>query len=75
LLKIEKLIEKEIEKLDLPEGCGEKPQMPSGEGKPKRRYYGKKGKFHSGKGKSNSNPNKQQNKSHQPNKQTQKKSQ
>ena len=75
LLKIEKLIEKEIEKPDLPEGCGEKPQMPSGEGKPKRRYYGKKGKFHSGKGKSNSNPNKQQNKSHQPNKQTQKKSQ
>jgi superfamily II DNA/RNA helicase len=75
LLKIEKLIEKEIENPDLPEGCGEKPQMPSGEGKPKRRYYGKKGKFHSGKGKRNSNPNKQQNKSHQPNKQTQKKSQ
>ena len=27
LLKIERLIEKEISKPDLPEGCGEKPEM------------------------------------------------
>ena len=75
LLKIEKLIEKEIEKPDLPEGCGEKPQMSSGEAKPQRHHYGRKGKAHPSKGKSNSKSSKQQNKSHKPNKQSQKKSQ
>lgn len=44
LLKIEKLIEKEIEKPDLPEDCGEKPQMPSSSGSSKRRYHGKQNK-------------------------------
>ncbi len=39
LLKIEKLIEKTIDKPDLPPGCGEKPQMTSGVKKPQRRYY------------------------------------
>ena len=40
LLKIEKLIEKEIEKPELPEGCGEKPQMPTGKAASKSRHNG-----------------------------------
>lgn len=40
LLKIEKLIEKEIEKPELPEGCGEKPQMPTGKAASKGRHNG-----------------------------------
>ena len=40
LLKIEKLIEKEIEKPELPEGCGEKPQMPTGKVASKSRHNG-----------------------------------
>lgn len=40
LLKIEKLIEKEIEKPKLPEGCGEKPQMPTGKAASKGRHNG-----------------------------------
>lgn len=40
LLKIEKLIEKEIEKSELPEGCGEKPQMPTGKAASKSRHNG-----------------------------------
>lgn len=58
LLKIEHLIEKEVPKPDLPEGCGEKPEM-SKEGtgaNKKRRYYGKRGGKHSHKG-SNGKPN------------------
>ncbi|MDE6720873.1 MAG: DEAD/DEAH box helicase [Bacteroidaceae bacterium] len=41
LLKIEQLIEKEIDKPALPEGCGEKPQMPTGNASSKKRYYGR----------------------------------
>ena len=40
LLKIEILIEKEIEKPELPEGCGEKPQMPTGKAASKSRHNG-----------------------------------
>ena len=43
LLKIEKLIEKEIDKPELPEGCGEKPQMPTGKGSSKSHYHGRGG--------------------------------
>jgi superfamily II DNA/RNA helicase len=43
LLKIEKLIEKEIDKPDLPEGCGEKPQMPTGKASSKNRHQGRGG--------------------------------
>jgi superfamily II DNA/RNA helicase len=39
LLKIEKLIEKNIDKPDLPPGCGEKPEMKSGVKKPHRQYH------------------------------------
>lgn len=39
LLKIEKLIEKTIDKPDLPPGCGEKPEMKSGVKKPHRQYH------------------------------------
>ncbi len=39
LLKIEKLIEAEIDKPELPEGCGEKPQMENKERKPRKRYH------------------------------------
>jgi len=39
LLKIEKLIEKTIDKPDLPLGCGEKPEMISGVKKPHRQYH------------------------------------
>ncbi len=39
LLKIEKLIEKTIDKPDLPSGCGEKPEMISGVKKPHRQYH------------------------------------
>ena len=39
LLKIEKLIEKTIDKPDLPPGCGEKPEMISGVKKPHRQYH------------------------------------
>lgn len=48
LLKIEHLIEKEIPKPDLPEGCGEKPQM-SGKGASRRHTPGR----HGGKGRYN----------------------
>lgn len=41
LLKIEQLIEKEIDKPALPEGCGEKPQMPKGNAPSKKHYYGR----------------------------------
>ncbi len=55
LQKIEQLIEKEIDKPALPEGCGEKPLMPTGNASTKKRYYGrsshrgsrKKGQSHS----------------------------
>ena len=62
LLKIEHLIEKEIPKPDLPEGCGEKPEMSTG----KRRHtpgrhggkgrYNKRGHGGKGKGKPKNNP-------------------
>ena len=39
ILKIEQLIEKTIDKPDLPEGCGEKPQMQSAAKKSQRRYH------------------------------------
>lgn len=43
LRKIENLIEKEIEKPELPEGCGEKPEMSShnGNSRGKKHYHGK----------------------------------
>ena len=62
LLKIERLIEKEIPKPDLPEGCGEKPEMSTS----KRRHtpgrhggkgrYNKRGHGGKGKGKPKNNP-------------------
>ena len=39
LLKIEKLIEKEIDKPDLPEGCGEKPEINHKTTKPHKRSF------------------------------------
>ncbi len=42
LLKIEHLIEKEIEKPELPEGCGEKPSMGGHSSKSKRHSYGRR---------------------------------
>lgn len=39
LLKIEKLIEKSIDKPDLPPGCGEKPEMKSVVKKPRGQYH------------------------------------
>ena len=39
LLKIEQLIEKTIDKPELPDGCGEKPQMQSVAKKSQRRYH------------------------------------
>lgn len=39
LLRIEKLIEAEIDKPDLPEGCGEKPQMGSTKQRKSKHYY------------------------------------
>ncbi|MBQ9640572.1 MAG: DEAD/DEAH box helicase [Bacteroidaceae bacterium] len=44
LLKIEQLIEAEIEKPDLPAGCGEKPSMGVSKEKKKKRYYKKSAK-------------------------------
>ena len=44
LLKIEQLIEAKIEKPDLPEGCGEKPQMNAPKQKKKKNYYKKSAK-------------------------------
>ena len=46
LLKIERLIEKEIPKPDLPEGCGEKPEMSKAASKGRRHTPGR----HGGKG-------------------------
>jgi len=45
LLKIEKLIEKEIPKPDLPEGCGEKPEMKSASKSKHRGRHGGKGRY------------------------------
>lgn len=63
LRKIERLIEKEIEKPDLPEGCGEKPEMT--EEKKARKHSGHKKSYHhkgsqrsKNKEKSNKNPKK-----------------
>ena len=53
LMKIEKLIEKEIPKPDLPEGCGEKPEISSGASKNRRHTPGR----HGGKGRYNSKRN------------------
>jgi len=39
LRRIERLIEKEIEKPELPEGCGEKPVMHEGKGGKNRKHY------------------------------------
>lgn len=52
LLKIERLIEKEIEKPDLPEGCGEKPEVSAkmsvgNGGKKKYHHHGKAKNSHS----------------------------
>ncbi len=51
LLKIEKLIETEIDKPELPEGCGEKPDIrksPNTHGRKPRRDYKKSAKKHRG---------------------------
>ena len=49
LLKIEHLIEKKIDKPELPEGCGEKPQMKSGKAKRQsNKKYHSKGKYGKG---------------------------
>ena len=48
LLKIEHLIEKKIDKPELPEGCGEKPQMKSGKSKHKSNKSHAKGKYGNG---------------------------
>lgn len=49
LLKIEHLIEKKIDKPELPEGCGEKPQMKSGKAKRQsNKKYRSKGKYGKG---------------------------
>lgn len=49
LLKIEHLIEKKIDKPELPEGCGEKPQMKSGKTKRQsNKKYRSKGKYGKG---------------------------
>lgn len=63
LLKIEHLIEEEIEKPDLPEGCGEKPEVTVREKSNKKRYY-KKSYHHKGssKPKNNQKVNKSQKK-------------
>ena len=51
LRKIEKLIEKEIEKPELPEGCGEKPVMMESKGNKNSRHHGKqKPKYTKGNG-------------------------
>ena len=44
LLKIEQLIEAEIDKPDLPEGCGEKPEVNAPKQMKKRRHYKKSAK-------------------------------
>lgn len=44
LQKIEALIESEIEKPDLPEGCGEKPQMKPSDPKKRKKHYKKSAK-------------------------------
>ena len=62
LLKIEHLIEKEIPKPDLPEGCGEKPEMSTGKRRHTPGRHGGKGRYnkrgHGGKrnGKPKNNP-------------------
>lgn len=62
LLKIERLIEKEIPKPDLPEGCGEKPEMSTGKRRHTPGRHGGKGRYnkrsHGGKrnGKPQNNP-------------------
>ena len=62
LLKIERLIEKEIPKPDLPEGCGEKPEMSAGKRRHTPGRHGGKGRYnkrgHGGKrnGKPKNNP-------------------
>lgn len=54
LLKIERLIEKEIDKPDLPEGCGEKPEVTVREKSSKKHYY-KKNYHHKGSSKAKNN--------------------
>ena len=56
LRKIEKLIEKEIDKPDLPEGCGEKPEIKSG-GKSKKSHNGRKHYHNKGNQKAKRNEN------------------
>ena len=46
LMKIEKLIEKEIPKPDLPEGCGEKPEISASSRRHTPGRHGGKGRYH-----------------------------